>query len=58
MSADVTEKLKELKNDKEQRVRFCAFYGLSLRSPEGMKDFVALWKSPETTADERNDMIP
>jgi HEAT repeat protein len=49
--------LNEYKNDPDRRVRFYAIFGLAKRSPEGCKALTDLWKSPDITAPERNDIV-
>ena len=49
--------LNEYKKDPDRGVRFEAIFGLAKRSPEGCKALLDLWKSPDLTAPEHNDIV-
>jgi len=49
--------LNELKADKERQVRFHALRGLATRSAAGRKALADLWKQPDTTPAERNQIV-
>ena len=54
---EVTAVLRQLKTDSEPRVRLYAQIGLATRDPKERQEVYALWRKPETTADEKGTII-
>jgi HEAT repeat protein len=55
---EVDASLNELKSDSNRQVRFHALRALAIRGvPDARKALGALWRQPDATADERNDII-
>jgi HEAT repeat protein len=49
--------LRQLKTDSEPRVRLYAQIGLATHDPKERQEVYALWRKPETTADEKGTII-
>ena len=55
--AEAEAALNELKTDKDRQVRFHALRGLAVRSAAGHTALADVWKQPDTTLAERNQIL-